>query len=276
MGDFVYNGSHAITFIVAEDTDYEGAEDFKALNTYNTWSDWHMAPKSRPFVAAPTVKTAYVDVPGADGSLDYTDALAGKARYANRTGSWEFIIDNGYINWFEVYSDILQKLHGKYFDRIILDDEPEYYWKGRLSVKGDFSPRDYNMVTIEYNLDPYKRPIDAKAVNWWRWNSLFGNLITYGPFQVNGTKSRNFINDGSTDIVANMNVTSAMDMFPYDGTKYMQDQMFINKFYNNPDLFDVIHLETGDNEFVIKPGDNYYMFYGTGNVNVEYERGKLL
>lgn len=276
MGDFVYNGSHAITFLIGESSEEEGAVEFVEKNRYNTWKDWHMAPKSRPYVAAPTVKTAYVDVPGADGSLDYTDALAGKARYANRTGSWEFIIDNGYIDWFDVYTDILQKLHGKYFDRIILDDDPTVYWKGRLSVKGDFSPRDYNMVTIDYNLDPYKRLVNSKEVNWWKWNSLFGNLITYGPFQVNGTKARNFVNDGSTDIVANMNLTFAMDIFPYDGSKSMQNKMFSESFHHNPDVWGGIHMEAGDNEFIIKPGDNYYLFYGTGSVNVEYERGKML
>lgn len=276
MGDFVYDGSHAVTFMVAKDTSGDSDGKFEAKNTYNTWSDWHMAPKSRPFVAAPTVKTAYVDVPGADGSLDYTDALAGKARYANRTGSWEFIIDNGYIDWFDVYSDILQKLNGRYFDRIVLDDDPRYFWKGRLSVKGDFSPRDYNMVTIEYNLDPYKRPVNAQDVNWWRWNSLFGNIITYGPFQVNGTKARNFVNDGDTDIVANMNLTSSMDIFPYDGTTKTQSNMFSSDFYKDLEAWGGIHMSAGDNEFIIKPGDNYYLFHGTGNVNVEYERGKML
>ena len=272
MGDFIYDGSHSITFQVVEDEN----GDISVVNEYKTWEDWRMAPKSRPFVASPQVKTSYVDVPGADGSLDYTDALSGRSNYANRTGSWEFIIDSGFMNWYEEYTDILKKLHGQYFDRIILDDDPEYFWRGRLSVQGNFSPKDYNMITIEYNLDPYKRPIDSKAVNWWKWNSLFGITITYGPFQVNGSKARNFLNDGQTDIIANINLTYPMDIFPYDGTTETEVTMFSKSYYKNLEDWNGRHLDAGDNEFIINPGNNYYMFYGTGGVKVEYERGKTL
>ena len=137
MGDFNYSlnengkGEHSIT-----------------INGMNTWETWRMAPKSRPFVSAPQVKTEYVDVPGADGSLDYTEVLTGKPRYANRTGQWDFIIENGFRNWYDLYSDILMKLHGKYFDEIVLEDEPLYKWKGRLSVTGQFGNKDLTTVRI--------------------------------------------------------------------------------------------------------------------------------
>ena len=124
MGDFHY------TMLDRDDGTKVGAHSI-TINGMNTWDIWHMAPKSRPFVSPPQVKTEYVDVPGADGSLDYTEVLTGRPRYANRTGQWDFIVDNGYRNWSDLYSDILMKLHGKYFDNIVLEDDPYYKWKGR-------------------------------------------------------------------------------------------------------------------------------------------------
>ena len=272
MGDFVYNGDHAITFQIFEEKDGESS----LKSQYNTWTTWHMAPKSRPYVESPKVKEAYVDVPAADGSLDYTDVLTGKAVYANRTGSWEFIIDNGYSEWYELYSDILLKLHGKKIDRIILDDDPKYFWRGRLSVKGNFSPKDYNMVTIEYNLEPYKIDIDIDEVRWWKWRELFSNNIVFGPFTVNGVKARNIYNETGEEVEANINVTYAMTAFPYDGTETTQYRMFGSSFEHNKDNYEHYDLKTGDNKMTLLPGDNFFFFVGAGNVMVEYDRGKIL
>lgn len=270
MGDFVYDGSHAISFILRNEYDTENE------TVYGTWETWHMAPKSRPYVEAPKVKDAYVDVPAADGSLDYTDILTGKPRYSNRTGSWEFIIDNGYSEWYEVYSDILMKLHGQKFDRIILNDDPEFYWRGRLSVTGDFSPRDYNMITISYNLEPYKYLVNAAAIRWWKWGELFKNLLVYGPFTVNGVKARNLYNDTGDEVNANVNVTYMTTIYPYDGSIRMQDQMISESFEFHPDIWDHYTLTPGDNSVKLQPGDNYFFFVGNASVTVSYNRGGFL
>lgn len=263
MGDFNYSmmnidgkkvGAHSITF-----------------GGMNTWTTWHMAPKSRPFVVAPQVKTEYVDVPGADGSLDYTEVLTGKPRYANRTGQWDFIIDNGYLDWHVVYSDILMKLHGKYFEKIILEDDPNYYWSGRLTVMGSFGNRDYSSVTIQYNLYPYKTPIDAKLVKNWLWQDLFGNNIYYGSFTVSGKKLHNLVNDTGADIKGTISATNPIDLFILNSKEEFWDLI---KDYGQ--RRDYITLYAGDNEVDLKAGDNYCAFIGSGYVSVSYERGKIL
>jgi hypothetical protein len=261
MGDFLYYGDHSITI------------DPDGLNI-NTWKTWHMAPKSRPFVVAPSVKESYVDVPGADGSLDYTDILAGVPRFANRVGQWEFIIDNGpdYSIWHTLYSEILMKIHGKRFDKIILDDDPDYYWTGRLTVTGQFGNKDYSSITIGYNLYPYKMPIGSTSNIWWKWNELFSNTILYGTFSVNGRKFRNIINENSSDITAVFTTTYYMDMYPYDGTEEAQYKLCYEKL----DGHEKQHLITGSNDVTLHSGNNYFLFVGNGNVTVEYERGKTL
>ena len=167
-------------------------------------------------------------------------------------------------------------MHGQYFDRIILDDDPDYYWQGRISIQGNYSPKDYNMITMDYNLDPYKRLVLSNEVNWWRWNSLFTNNITFGPFQVNGTKARNFVNSSPNKITAQLNCSVAMRMYPYDGKERVMFSMYSLNYYKDNGLYPYVDLYPGYNEIVLEPGDNHYMFYGFGNVSLEYERGKFL
>lgn len=259
MGDFVYNGEHSITF------------DPKGLNI-NTWKSWHMAPKTRPFVVAPQVKTEYIDVPGADGSLDYTEALTGKPRYANRTGQWDFIIDNGYRKWHELYSEILLRLHGKKM-KIILDDDPNYYWEGRLSVTGQFGNKDYSSISISYNLGPYKTPLDKAKVENWKWNDLFSNYIRYGTFTVNGVKTHTITNDEGKATTCNVNSTSRMEVFKVASIEEMWNA--IQDGYDST-KHERIQLTMGDNEVTLTNGKNILIFIGYGIIKVEYAGGSIL
>ena len=77
----------------------------------NTWDDWHLIPTTRPLFNPPTVKTNIIDIPGGDGVLDLTTALAGRPTYNNRTGSWTFIVQNGFKDWTALYSEIMVYLH---------------------------------------------------------------------------------------------------------------------------------------------------------------------
>ena len=131
----------------------------------NTWTDWHIVPTSRPVIVPPKPKTKYVDVPGADGSIDLTESLAGRSFYSDREGSIEFVVlndfnvDNYKYSWSDVYMEILAHLHGKRMT-MILEDDPNYYYEGRFMVDS-WSPDDYNSkITISYRLNPYKFTTD--------------------------------------------------------------------------------------------------------------------
>lgn len=135
---------------------YSGAHSISIYNR-NTWSSWHLIPTSRPVVNPPEVKTKYVDIPGANGSLDYTEALDG-VKYGNRTGSWEFMVANGYSDWASLYNEIMSYIHGKLLKVVLLDD-PNYYYMGRLSINQWKSDQKYSTITIDYNFNPYKMPL---------------------------------------------------------------------------------------------------------------------
>lgn len=127
----------------------------------NTWTDWHLVPTSRPVINPPEVKTQYVDIPGADGSIDLTESLAGRPAFSDREGSIEFVVLNdfdidGYnYNWITVYTDVMEYLHGKSM-RMVLDDDPEYFYEGRFRVNSWKSDANHSTITIDYRVSPYK------------------------------------------------------------------------------------------------------------------------
>jgi len=136
-----YDETHRVTF---------GEKD--------SWNDWHLIPTSRPFIAPPNVNTKYIDVPGRSGQLDFTEVLAGKPTYQDRIGSFEFIIAPGYSSWEQLYSEIMAYLHGKRM-RMVLSDDPEYYYEGRFSVNALKSSKAYSTITIAYQVGPFKYSI---------------------------------------------------------------------------------------------------------------------
>lgn len=247
---------------------------------------YHLVPSKRPTIAPPPVRTEYVDIPGADSQLDYTEVF-GKICYGNRTGSWEFDvihdygmidssfydaaliahIENGDIlpDWPKQYSKLVNAIHGKRCI-VILEDEPEYMYKGRLTVGELDSGEHFSTVKIDYVLEPYKYPTHAEstsALEDWPWDKLFDVDIYYGKFLVEGEKARKFWNPGSTDIAkANIKITCNQPIDMYQGeTK-------------------VGSLSAGTNtspiDFVI--GETSVIFRGSGKttVTVDYRMGAEL
>ena len=137
----------------------------------NTWDDWHLVPTERPIVTPPAVKTEIIELIGGDGFLDLTTNLSGKPTYQNRTGSWDFyVINPGQVPssvpfkaWTALYSDIMGYLHGKKFD-VILDDDPEWFYTGRLSVQEWSTGKTNSKIRINYNFEPYKRKVSANNI----------------------------------------------------------------------------------------------------------------
>lgn len=67
-------------------------------------------------------------------------------------------LNKNYKQWSVLYSDIMRFLHGKRYN-IILNDDPDWYYTGRLTVSA-WNPGQHNStITINYNVDPYKRSV---------------------------------------------------------------------------------------------------------------------
>lgn len=133
-------------------------------NTWkNTWDDYFLVSKERPYIVPAVKKTRIVDIPGANGELDLSTYPLGYPLYENRKGTWTFILvndmfyegQNNNIPWYNIPKILQHKFSGKTF-QIKLEDDPDWYYEGTLDVTG-FTPGDkYSEVTISYNLNPFK------------------------------------------------------------------------------------------------------------------------
>lgn len=146
----------------------------------NTWDDWHLIPAHRPEIVPPEVYTNYVDLPAVHGKLDLSEYLTGGPVYKNRSGSLEFYAVNGYGHWAERYNQICNFLHGKKM-KMILWDEPEYFYSGRFSVDGYKSDgsTNWSTVTIKYELDPFKFLLPRNSLDEYWDRFLFDDIHPY-------------------------------------------------------------------------------------------------
>lgn len=161
---------HSIQIIPDDGTSvYQSAGSAK-LKGVNTWDDWHLIPASRPLFNPPGVRTNYIEIPGMDGILDATELLSGRPLYENRTGSNEFYVMNGYGSWAGRYSEIMNYLHGKKV-KAILEDDPFYYYYGRMTVNQWKSEKDWSKIVLDYDFYPYKMETrDPNADGDWLWD----------------------------------------------------------------------------------------------------------
>jgi hypothetical protein len=134
----------------------------------NTWDDWGLAPSSRPVFDPPTVKTKTIDIPGGNGVIDLTESLTGYPVYNNRSGSIEFIVVDQDREWYDIYSEIMNYLHGQMM-KAILEDDRGYYYEGRFSVNSWKSNKDWSRITIDYDVNPYKWSV-LSSLDDWLWD----------------------------------------------------------------------------------------------------------
>lgn len=224
----------------------------------NTWDDWHLISTSRILFNPPSVKTSYVDLPGGDGTLDLTEVLAGRPTYNNRTGSWTFYVMNGYQEWYELYSDIMQYLQGKELDAI-LEDDPGFLYHGRFQVDAWRSDPTWSKIVISYNVGPYKKDVAGYGDNWlWDPFNFERDVIkSYKNLVVDGTLSMIYVNE--TMITIPTFITTADDM-----TVTFKENIYT--------------LSLGSNTFKdlrFDPGENPLVFNGHGKVTIENIGGKL-
>lgn len=239
----------------------ETAKSYHSINIgeKNTWDDWHIVPTTRPLIAAPRVKTSFISLPGGDGSLDLTEVLAGRPTYERRTGSWEFIVLNDFGDWATRYSDMMAYLQGRQF-KIILDDDPEYYYLGRVSVNEWHSEPYWSRVVFDYNVDPYKRNVDGFGDKWlWDpFNFESDSIKDYHKLEVNGTLEIDFINDGLSYIRPVISASNNSIRMDFSGESYTLDR--------GPNALDGLSFP---------PGTSHLVFTGNGTVTIESIGGQL-
>lgn len=109
-------------------------------------------------IAPASPKTTYVDIPGADGALDLTEAH-GEVKYSDRTHKFTFTMnpasDLSEAAWEAKKTEISNCLNGRAC-RITLDKDPDCYWHGRCTVDSYKSNKRLRQFVVSARVRPYK------------------------------------------------------------------------------------------------------------------------
>lgn len=122
----------------------------------HSYRDWALVTRSRPKVSPPTPKQKLITVPGSDKIIDLTQLLTGKVHYEPRTIAFEFIMIAPRERWADLYSDILNHLHGQTV-KIVMDNDPNWYYTGRVTVGDLEAEKTTANLTMTATVEPYKR-----------------------------------------------------------------------------------------------------------------------
>lgn len=131
------------------------------FGAYHSHDDLQLILTSK-VLGSPAVKENKIDIPGADSALDLTDFF-GEPKYDDVTHKFEFSTMVPHKEFPSLFSKVKNAIHGKRL-KIILDDDPAFFYWGRCSVSAFTSEKNIGHVTIECDCEPYKYKVDKTVV----------------------------------------------------------------------------------------------------------------
>ena len=226
------------------------------FGNYHSFRDFGLYPKSKMIVAPPKVREVYVEVAGADGSLDLTEALVGRPNFDSRESKFEFTVMNR-ERWDSVYTSLMNSIHGRDM-HVVLDDDPYWYYDGRVQVDAFSTNKHTATIVVTGFFDPYKKSLVGNSLMW-LWDTF--NFETdvardYAELVVDGTLTTTIVGS-KMPVTPVIEVSSNMTLL-FNGTTYQ--------------------LTAGRNRIagMTLVDQEYQMtFTGDGTVSVEFEIGSL-
>ena len=167
--------------------------DTRSGRSWNTRDDWGLALQTQPTFTMPPVKTKTLDGPAMSGLIDLTTAITGYPVMGQREGSFQFAAKARQAEWQMLISTLAGILHGQTL-RVVLDDDPGWYYEGRFALNvGECSPR-HAIVTIDYSVGPYAWAQESSAEPWlWDPFSFVDGVIGNGSY----TDQRYYVREDS-------------------------------------------------------------------------------
>lgn len=204
----------------------------------HSFDDFNLILSSKT-IGVPAPKIVTVPIDGADGEIDLTDYF-GETKYNNRTLEFEFQSIVPMKDFVELLSSLNNNIHGRKM-KIVLDDDPDFYYYGRCKVSDWKSEGRIFKITITCDCEPYKYKI-YKTV---RTNTVSANeVVTYA----NSRKS--VVPKITSDSAVSFTFKNSTHSINAAGT------------YTFPDL-------------IFTMGANQITFAGAASVTVEYQEGEL-
>lgn len=221
----------------------------------NTYKDFGLLVQEISISEAP-IKEELIEIPGADGKLDFSTALTGDIKFDNRTITIE-LAKRKKESCYSEYSKVQNALHGKVM-KIILSNDPNFYYKGKVKVKEFDRYTLLQNITIECDVEPYKYDLTASDEDWlWDPFSFEDGIINETKdLEVNGELEVD-IYGRRKKVVPKITCDNAMQVI-FDGQTY--------------------NLSAGTQKVLniqICEGKNTLKFIGNGTVSISYRGGSL-
>ncbi len=156
--------------------------------TFHTLEDWGLAVGNNNYIGEPEQETYYIDVPGTNAFLDMSEVLTNGPVYKSRAISIDLGGLRSRVEWDHVISDLRNKVHGREC-RVIFDNDPDHYWKGRVYIEGFDRMRELGTFKLCMpKAEPYKYDIQSSSEEW-LWDPFsfeHGVIRTIGRQNVDG------------------------------------------------------------------------------------------
>lgn len=207
------------------------------FGSYHSYDDFNLILAEKEIGSA-EVKTNYVDVDGAHGQIDYTEYF-GEPKYRSRSLSFKFNTIVNQSQFMELYSDIQNALNGRRL-KIVLDDDVDYYYMGRLQVSAFTNDKNIGQISIDCTCEPWK----------YRENPTVVTRTVSGSDTIMLVNSRK-------RVVPSITTTASM-IITFGGISTIV----------NAGTFTIPTLE-------LTEGNNTVIVTGTGNITFVYQEGSL-
>lgn len=233
------------------------------IGDYHTWDDWGLYLK-KISIDFPQRKEHVISVPGLDGVVDLSNVLTGgEPRYQNRTMNFEFeYMDGSYEEMLTLASVIANRINGRRL-RVVLDADPQFYYKGVVHVKVDKVNQMISSINITVTSDPYKYDV-LSSTDDWIWD-----IFNFQTGVILALKEIEITEDNRTVLIPGVGEASVV---PVINVVRMTEPMSVT--YSG----ETFPLDVGQNRFPqIQVGRDevQLQFTGTGTVSIEYRRRSL-
>ena len=175
------------------------------IDGLHTWRDLYLIPICRPIVQPPIEKTKTLDIEGMNGEADLSHGLTGYPVFGSREGSWQFWLDTeryqeeknfygpvGSMAYLEIQQKLIAKMKQPFRTKIILDDDPQFYYVGRVWVSGKPTYQyDHAKITLRYQFYPYKYLV-VEPNGDWLWDSFCFETVDAITSAINNVKNALF------------------------------------------------------------------------------------
>ena len=131
-------------------------------NEISAYNDWNIV-LTKSEIPFPKAKISTVDIKGADGVLDLSEALTGDIKYSNREIklTFELLDDSEYES---LISKIGAYVHGKKITFQLTNDD-SYYYVGRASLNDWECVKRKGKIVISVDCEPYKYRMNETIIN---------------------------------------------------------------------------------------------------------------